>query len=149
MRGQYLELNYQYNSNQKDILQMAITEEYWKVMTSQVLTKLINKGVLEEEYQKWNKDGTGHGISYDLYGFSNGVVLLQERYVRRKYRNGFLNMKKTYYVTDGENIEKVSTPLKFLKKDNSMDGVMRYFAGKLSNESLRQKLLHKEYTNVA
>lgn len=30
-----------------------------------------------------------------------------------------------------------------------MDGVMRYFAGKLNNESLRQKIVHKEYTNVA
>lgn len=84
-----------------------------------------------------------------MYGFSNGVVLLQERYMIRKYRKGFLNMKKTYYITDGENIEQVSTPLRYLKKDNSMDGVMRYFAGKLNNESLRQKILHKEYTNVA
>lgn len=63
MRGQYLELNYKYNSNQKNILQMAVTEEYWKVLTSQVLANLKNEGVLEEEYQKWNKDGTGHGIS--------------------------------------------------------------------------------------
>lgn len=149
MRGQYMELNYQYNSAQLDVLQMAVSEDYWKVITRQAIHNLIENNVLEEEYQDWNKDGTGNGISYDVYGFCNGVILLQERYVSRKYRNGFLNMKKTYYITDGQNIETVSTPLKYLKKDDSIEGVVKYFAKKLNNKCLKQKIMYNEYTDVA
>ena len=136
-----MELDYKFTPNRKAM-------EYWEVIADQILQNLIDADALSEEYQTYN--GTkGEAVSYCLYGIRNGVILLQQNNSCKKRTYGEWHTKKKYFITDGQNIEQVSTPLKYLKADSSVDGVVKHFAQKLTNECLKHKILfNKDIENT-
>lgn len=135
-RGAGLEIDYKFTPNRKEM-------EYWEVVADQILQNLIDADALSKEYQTYN--GTkGEAVSYCLYGICNGVILLQQNNSCKKRTYGEWHTKTKYYITDGQNIEEVSTPLRHLKKDDSIDGVVKHFARKLKNECLKHKILFND-----
>lgn len=67
-----------------------------------------DKGLLPKEFQEWDDKGRGNGLTIDLYDCLPGLALVQVREVERVYRNGYLSVLKTYYVTDGEKVVTVN-----------------------------------------
>jgi len=55
---------------------------------------------LPQEFAEFDKKGRGDAINIDLYGWDSeqAVGVVQIRQAFRKYRNGFLNVRKTYVL---------------------------------------------------
>ncbi len=138
IRGAGLEVDYKFNLNRKDV-------EYWEVIADQVFQILIDTGKLSEEYQIYNGE-KGEAVFYRVYGICNGVILFQQNNSCKNRTYGEWHTKKKYFITDGQNIEQISTPIRYLQKDGSLDGVVRYFAHKLTNECLKHKILFNKDT---
>jgi len=142
-RGIYNEVkNFEKLSGTKEeMAKNVINKEAWNIYASYIFQEISDKfqDIICEEYQEW--DGRkGRGLSYDLYGFFNGVAIFQERYVKRTSKNGFLSMKKTYYITNGQEIEEITTPLRYLTKDSSLDGVVKHYAKKVKSVSIKEQI---------
>jgi len=76
--------------------------------------KAISMGLLPEERQNWDENGCGNGITISLYGYKNGLALMQIREAGRLYKKGHLNVKNRYIVTDGK--EAVKVPARLVEK---------------------------------
>ncbi len=140
----YLKLSYEnYASVDKSRLLRSlkkISNAHPNIKTMNEITKLIDiskkNKIWLKEYQDWDYDGTGKGLTNDIYGYCKGLLLVQERSVARQYEKSYLSMKKIYYVTDGKKYEvvKCNAMWSVLKTDSSLEGAIKAISKKLSKE---------------
>lgn len=58
------------------------------------------KGVLPETFVDFDKKMRGDSLNVDLYGYDSeqGVAVIQIRHASRRYRNGYMNVRKDYVL---------------------------------------------------
>ena len=75
-------------------------------IASNMLQAAINSGMLEAEKNEWDRKGRGEGINYSIYDYCvcpYPVALIQQRISRRETANGFLYLKKNYFLIIDKN----------------------------------------------
>lgn len=55
---------------------------------------------LVDEYVDFDRKGRGDSLNHDLYAYcpSQGVAIVQARHAFRRFKNGYLNVHKTYFL---------------------------------------------------
>lgn len=83
--------------------------------------KLIDKAkkLFPEASYSFDYKGRGSAVSLDLYGVGFGLLLMQLRVSERRTANGFLSVRKRYFLTDGK--EKIEVPPERIKRAAAKD----------------------------
>ena len=76
-------------------------------IASNMLESAIDSGMLETRKNDWDRKGRGEGINYSIYDCciynSCPIALIQQRHTKRTTKNGFLYVKKNYYIIIDKN----------------------------------------------
>ena len=72
-----------------------------------IVRQLVAVGRLPADDVGWLDDGTGHSVGVELYGFGEGLVLVQTRDVRVPQPYAPAIQRIEYWVTDGESLREV------------------------------------------
>ncbi len=76
-------------------------------IASNMLESAIELGMLEARKNDWDKKGRGKGTNYSIYDCciynSYPIALIQQRHTKRTTKNGFLYIKKNYYLIIDKN----------------------------------------------
>lgn len=114
----------------------------------QTLQAAQKAGLILEEYSDYDAKGRGDGVAISIYGIYNQgkVILVQVRESSRQYKKWFLNLKKSYFLTDGLTCQEVSAKQVHAALKYSSDPASPIFYLSFKNPEIAEKFGIEENT---